>query len=154
MCIDKAPLAWCYGQHLSCHLRIHWPISGETSGFILPVGKNWMKHKPDQISLPSLSAPSLYLITSFLKNGGGLSPLHQSFLLALFSGVILWQKKNNYFCISDCIYRQTQLNIFHLFNSWKSELAYISNLEWKWIRTNENPAVDLMRKTNNLSPFK
>lgn len=30
----------------------------------------------------------------------------------------------------------------------------MSNLERKWIRTNENPAVDLMRKTNNLSPFK
>lgn len=30
----------------------------------------------------------------------------------------------------------------------------MSNLERKWIRTNENPAVGLMRKTNNLSPFK
>lgn len=30
----------------------------------------------------------------------------------------------------------------------------MSNLERKWIRTNENSAVGLMRKTNNLSPFK
>lgn len=111
-----------------------------------------MKHKTDQISLSSLSVPSLYLITSFLKNGGGLSPLHQSFLLALFSGVILWQKKNTF--ASQTAYTGTHNNIYCLFNAWKSGLAYISNLEGKWITTNENPAVDLMRKTNNLSPFK
>lgn len=30
----------------------------------------------------------------------------------------------------------------------------MSNLERKWIATNENLAVALMRKTNNLPPFK
>lgn len=30
----------------------------------------------------------------------------------------------------------------------------MSNLERKWITTNENLAVALMRKTNNLPPFK
>jgi hypothetical protein len=29
----------------------------------------------------------------------------------------------------------------------------MSNLERKWIIANENPAVALMKKTNNLSPF-
>ena len=53
-----------------------------------------MKDKTDQMSLPPLSAPPLYLITSFLKNGGGPSPLHQSFFLAfIFWGNLMAEEE-------------------------------------------------------------